>query len=67
MSENDETPNDKLDDETMVNVWRIDTLMAAGYRAEDAISLALTHEIDLHWAVELAARCGPDQAARILI
>jgi hypothetical protein len=46
--------------------WRLEVLVAAGYRHPEACDLALRPEVDLHRAVDLAGRCGPDLAFRIV-
>jgi hypothetical protein len=47
--------------------WRLGELLAAGYKQEDALELALALRIDLHLAVELPRRgCPHETAVRIL-
>jgi len=59
---------DQLDDRDQVFAWRYSILCRAGYREEDAATLALTPGVDLHAAVDLLeAGCPPATAAQILI
>ncbi len=48
--------------------WRRDRLMDAGYSDTQATFLALSREIDLHQAEDMARhpKCGPDLAVQIL-
>lgn len=46
--------------------WRYDQLRRAGYEIPAAIELSTTYEVDLHHAVDLADRAGPDLAYAIL-
>lgn len=57
------------DNEThLVESWRFESLRRAGYDAESATVLALSHEIDLHGAIDLVERgCPVDLALQILI
>lgn len=51
-----------------VERWRFESLERAGYDAESATVLALSHDIDLHSAVELLERgCPVDLALQILL
>lgn len=51
-----------------VERWRYDSLERAGYDAESATVLALSHDVDLHRAVELLERgCPVDLALQILL
>jgi hypothetical protein len=48
--------------------WRLEQLMAAGYDAEEALQVAVRHEIDLHRAVALLrSGCPVETALRILL
>jgi hypothetical protein len=48
--------------------WRADELIRAGYDAEQAMKIAVRHDIDLHGAAELLARgCTADLALQILL
>ena len=59
-----ESPNDR----DRVFAWRYTILCRAGYREEDAATLALAPGVDLHAAVDLLeAGCPPATAAQILI
>jgi hypothetical protein len=52
----------------VVEQWRHEALMKAGYGPEAATVLAACHEIDLHHAVELLERgCSVDLALQILL
>lgn len=52
----------------LVEQWRLTSLERAGYGAEAAAVLAVSHEVDLHFAVALLERgCPPDLALRILL
>jgi len=54
--------------ETMkVEMWRLRVLLEAGYPVTDAEQLAAATHVDLHQAADLAARCEPALAARILL
>ena len=59
----------EIRDETdLVDAWRAEQLELAGYGAQDAAELALRHDVDLHFAVELVARgCPSDLALKILL
>lgn len=51
-----------------VERWRFDSLERAGYDPESATVLALSHDVDLHRAVELLRRgCPVDLALQILL
>ena len=48
--------------------WRLEQLVAAGYAADDALLLAVRHEVDLHRALALLRNgCPPETALRILL
>jgi hypothetical protein len=48
--------------------WRAEELERAGYDSWSAAQLAASHDVDLHFAVELLERgCAPDLAVKILI
>lgn len=52
----------------LVESWRFESLRRAGYDAESATVLAMSHEIDLHQAMALLERgCPVDLALQILI
>jgi hypothetical protein len=52
----------------LVESWRFESLQRAGYDAESATVLAMSHEIDLHQAIDLLERgCPVDLALQILI
>lgn len=54
--------------EAVVLEWRIDTLLKAGFTAEDAFDLAFSKHVDLHAAVGLVRRgCPQATALRILL
>jgi hypothetical protein len=47
--------------------WRADELIRAGYDREQAMKLAVRHDVDLHGAVELVEKgCPPEIAFAIL-
>jgi hypothetical protein len=51
-----------------VERWRFDSLERAGYPAEAATVIALSHDVDLHVAVGLLQRgCPVDLALQILL
>jgi len=57
-----ETENDR------VLRWRLEELRRAGFGFQDAVLLALSHDVDLHLATDLLARgCPADVALRILV
>jgi hypothetical protein len=57
-----------MNTETQVLHWRFSQLVRAGYSADQAVELACHLDVDLHRAVELAARgCPTPLAVRILI
>jgi hypothetical protein len=48
--------------------WRADELNRVGYDADQAMALAVRHDIDLHTAAQLLERgCPPDLALQILL
>ncbi len=48
--------------------WRFSQLARSGYGIEDAITLAVHTDVDLHAAADLVARgCPPALALRILL
>jgi hypothetical protein len=48
--------------------WRADELIRVGYDANQAMELAVRHDIDLHAAASLLEKgCPPDLALRILL
>ena len=48
--------------------WRADELIRVGYDAEQAMTLAVRHDIDLRAAASLLEKgCPPDLALRILL
>jgi hypothetical protein len=48
--------------------WRCDELRRAGYGLEDALLLAITPHVDLHYATDLVAHgCPHGVAVRILL
>ena len=51
-----------------VSLWRCQELRRAGYTLMDALLLAVSHDVDLHLAIELPARgCPHETALRILV
>jgi hypothetical protein len=51
-----------------VERWRFESLERAGFDAESATVLALSHDVDLHAAVALLERgCAVDLALQILL
>ena len=67
MSEKPEVPDEKPDGEWVIG-WRLQQLLAAGYSADEALTLAARAEVDLHLASDLVRRgCPPDTALRILL
>lgn len=53
--------------EALVEAWRLETLLDAGYTFEQAEHLAANRDVDLHGAVVLVQRgCDPRVAFRIL-
>ena len=51
-----------------VEMWRAEELERAGFPRDDALLLAVHHEVDLHTAVELiVAGCDATTALRILL
>jgi hypothetical protein len=63
------TPTPTLDSEIeLVERWRLEALGRAGYDSESASVLAVSHEVDLHQAVDLLRRgCSIDLALQILL
>ena len=48
--------------------WRWEELRRAGFGFQDALMLAVNHDVDLHLATDLLARgCPADTALRILV
>lgn len=48
--------------------WRWEELRRAGFGFQDALLLAVSHDVDLHLATDLLARgCSADTALRILV
>ena len=47
----------------LVQRWRFDELVRAGYTIPDALELAVHTEIDLHWAASLVQRGCPSATA----
>jgi hypothetical protein len=48
--------------------WRADELIRVGYDAEQAMKLAVRHDVDLHAAANLLERgCPPHLALEILL
>ena len=48
--------------------WRLEELLEAGYALEDALTLTVEREVDLHVAVDLPRRgCPHATAVRILL
>ena len=64
-----QTPVTTLESEIeLVEQWRLEALERAGYDAESASVLAVSHEVDLHQAMELLQRgCSVDLALQILL
>lgn len=59
-----EPPNERL----KVDDWRLAQLLQAGYGITDASMIAITHEVDLHQAVNLVSQgCPPETATKILL
>lgn len=58
----------RLDEASRVECWRLNELIRAGYRVEDAEQLARDVGVDLHYAIALVeAGCPAALAARILL
>lgn len=56
------------DENERVRLWRLKTLLDAGYSVDEAEEISDRAEIDLHQAVELVERgCDPARAASILL
>jgi hypothetical protein len=52
----------------IVEQWRHEELERAGYDSESATVLAASHEVDLHYAIELLERgCPANLALQILL
>jgi len=52
----------------LVERWRAESLLRAGYDVESAVVLAASHEVDLHAATRLLERgCPLDLALQILL
>jgi hypothetical protein len=52
----------------LVQRWRFDELVRAGYTIPDALELAVRSEVDLHWAASLVRRgCPSATALRIAV
>jgi hypothetical protein len=52
----------------IVEQWRLEALGRAGYDDEAAAVLAVSHDVDLHRAIDLLARgCPADLALQILL
>jgi hypothetical protein len=48
--------------------WRWEELRRAGFGFQEALLLAVSHDVDLHLATDLLARgCPSDTALRILV
>jgi hypothetical protein len=64
-----ETPVTTLESELeLVEQWRLEALERAGYDTESASVLSVSHEVDLHQAVDLLRRgCTVDLALQILL
>jgi hypothetical protein len=57
-----------FEESLLVEAWRAEQLELAGYGAQAAAELALRHDIDLHFAVDLVRRgCPADLALQILL
>ena len=46
--------------------WRFDRLRAAGYTESQSLMLAIQRDVDLHKAVDLAHKAGPQLAYQIV-
>jgi hypothetical protein len=52
----------------LVEAWRVQELLRAGYDADSAAAIAGRLDIDLHYAVDMIrGGCDPDLALRILL
>ncbi len=52
----------------LVQGWRFDELVRAGYTIPDALELAVRMDVDLHWAASLVrSGCPSGTALRIAI
>lgn len=57
-----------VDENALIEAWRAEELVRAGYPAEAAAEIAGRHDIDLHRAVELLrGGCPPELAVRIVL
>ena len=57
-----------VDEAADVLAWRFDALCRSGYDIDSAAIVASNVEVDLHDALDLAARgCPPETAIRILL
>ena len=55
-------------EQELVEQWRHEALSRAGYDPEAATVLAVSHDVDLHLAVELLRRgCSVELALQILL
>lgn len=62
LSDAEETEKDR------VSLWRCQELRRAGYTLNDALLIAVSHEIDLHTALDLPTKgCPHETALRILV
>jgi hypothetical protein len=53
---------------TAVLEWRFSQLRKSGYGIEDAVMVAASMDVDLHYAADLVVRgCPPALAVRILL
>ena len=52
----------------LIEEWRAQELVRAGFSGDEASELAARHDIDLHRSTDLIARgCPPEVALRILL
>lgn len=62
-----ETP-DRLTEQELVERWRAEELVRAGYPPHAALELAARTDVDLHLAAELLAKgCSQELALQILL
>jgi hypothetical protein len=55
-------------EQDLVEAWRLEELLRAGYSKQSAEALALRSDVDLHFAVSLVKQgCPPEIAVAILI
>jgi hypothetical protein len=55
-------------EQDLVEAWRLEELLRAGYPKQSAEALALRSDVDLHFAVSLVKQgCPPEIAVAILI